>query len=139
MIATAPKGKAPSRALLVSLWVAQILVGVPFVLIGSLKLLTPIPQLAHTIPWAGQLPVLFVRLMGVIDIAGGVGIILPVLTRIKPQLTVWAALGCVCLQVCAIVFHLSRGEVSAVPLNFVFLPLAAFVYWGRRKAGRRPG
>ena len=83
------------------------------------------------IPWAGQLPMLFVRSIGLVDIAGGVGIVLPALTRIKPGLTVWAAAGCVALQVCAILFHFSRGEGAFTPLNFVFLALPGFVYWGR--------
>jgi len=118
-------------ALRLGLWIAQLLVGIPFVMIGFMKLTTPIPELAKMIPWAGQLPVLFVRSIGLVDIAGGVGIVLPALTRIRPGLTVWAAAGCVALQVCAIIFHLSRGEGAFTPLNFVFLALAGFVYWGR--------
>ena len=114
------------------LWVSQALIFVSFVMIGFMKLVTPIPDLARIIAWAGQLPEAVVRLMGLIDIAGGVGILLPALTRIKPQLTDLAALGCVCLQICAIIFHFSRGEASFTPLNFVFLTLSAFVLWGRR-------
>ena len=116
----------------IGLWIAQLLVGIPFVMIGFMKLTTHITELAKVIPWAGQLPVLFVRSIGLVDIAGGVGIVVPALTRIKPELTVWAAAGCVALQVCAIVFHVSRGEAAFTPLNFVFLALAAFVYWGRK-------
>jgi uncharacterized membrane protein len=123
----------PSRLLSVSIWIAQFLLGVSFVMIGFMKTTTPIEVLAKMIPWTGQLPEMFVRVIGLIDMAGGIGVLLPALTRIKPSLTVWAALGCVCLQICAIIFHLSRGEVSAVPLNLVLLPLAAFIYWGRRK------
>jgi DoxX-like family len=73
-----------------------------------------------------------VRFMGVVDMAGGLGMLLPAITRIKPQLTVWAALGCVVLQACAMVFHISRGEAMVTPMNLVFLALSAFVFWGRR-------
>jgi len=83
-------------------------------------------------PWAEELPSHFVRAIGLIDITGGIGIVLPALTRIKPGLTVLAALGCVALQICAIVFHISRGETMMTPFNFVLLALAAFVLWGRR-------
>jgi uncharacterized membrane protein YphA (DoxX/SURF4 family) len=125
-----------STALRAGLWIAQLLVGIPFVMIGFMKFSTPIPVLAKTIPWAGQLPELFVRSIGLVDIAGGLGIVLPALTRIKPRLTVWAAGGCVALQVCAIIFHISRGEAAFTPLNFVFLALAAFVCWGRLPPAR---
>jgi len=113
------------------LWTAQVLVGVPFILIGYMKVATPIADLSKTIPWTGQLPEAFVRTMGIIDMAGGLGLLLPGLTRIKPTVTAHAALGCVLLQFCAIIFHVSRGEVQAIPVNLVFLPLAAFVFWGR--------
>jgi len=72
-----------------------------------------------------------VRLIGAIDIAGGLGILLPALTRIQPRLTVLAAIGCSVLQVLAISFHASRGEWSVLPLNFALLPCAVYVLWGR--------
>jgi uncharacterized membrane protein YphA (DoxX/SURF4 family) len=126
-------------ALRASLWIAQVLVFVLFTLVGVMKLSAPIAQLAERMVWAGQYPEAFVRLMGVVDLAGGIGILLPSLTRIKPRLTVAAALGCTALQICAIVFHLSRGEGMMAPLNFVLLALAVFVFWGRsRKAPIAP-
>lgn len=72
--------------------------------------------------------------MGIIDFAGGVGILVPALTRIQPRLTVLAAIGCVLLQIAAMIFHLSRGEAPALPLNVILLGLSAFILWGR---GRR--
>ena len=123
----------PTWGLRAALWVAQILVGVPFILIGLMKLLTPIGDLAKTIHWAGEFPLAFVRGIGLIDIAGGLGMLLPALTRIKPGLTVAAALGCTVLQVLAIAFHFSRGEASVTGMNFIFLACSAFVLWGRSK------
>lgn len=125
----------PGVALRTGLWIAQVLVFVAFSGIGLMKLLTPIPELAVTVHWAAEYPVAFVRAIGLIDLAGGLGILLPALTRIKPSLTVAAALGCTVLQVFAIVFHFWRGEAALTSLNFVLLPLAVFVLWGRaRKA-----
>ena len=121
----------PGRALRIGLWVAQGLVFLVFSFAGLTKLLTPIPQLAAMMPWAGEYSPTVVHLIALIDLAGGVGILLPALTRIMPGLTVPAALGCVALQIVAMAFHLSRGEASVVPLNIVLLALAAFVLWGR--------
>jgi hypothetical protein len=121
----------PSKALRTSLWVVQALLSVLFSGAGLWKLFTPIPKLAAMIPWAGQVPEAFLHAIGVVDLCGGIGILLPALTRIKPGLTVLAALGCAALQVCAIVFHISRGEAARTPFNFVLVALSVFVYWGR--------
>ncbi|HLG83749.1 MAG TPA: DoxX family protein [Bradyrhizobium sp.] len=135
MSTTAITPAAPGRALRISLWVAQALVFFVFASAGVMKVFTPIPQLAAMIPWAGDHSETFVRIIGLIDLAGGIGILLPALTRIMPGLTVLAALGCMVLQILAIAFHVSRGEAAVTPLNFVLLALAAFVLWGRaRKA-----
>jgi len=129
----------PGRPLRVGLWIAQSLLFLVFGSSGLVKLLTPIPELAAMMPWTGQFPESFVRVIGLIDLAGGIGILLPALTRILPRLTVMAALGCAVLQVFALIFHLSRGEAVVTPLNFVLLALALFVLWGRgRKAPIAP-
>jgi hypothetical protein len=96
------------------------------------KVLTPLTELAAMIPWAGQVSPAFLYTTAAVDLAGGVGIVLPALTRIKPGLTVLAALGCAALQVCAIVFHVARGEAANTPFNFLLVALALFVAWGRR-------
>ena len=126
---------APGPAIRISLWVAQALLFFAFTSAGLVKLLTPIPQLAAMMPWAGEYSPTFVHIIALIDLAGGIGILLPALTRIMPSLAVLAALGCTVLQVFAMVFHLSRGEAPVLPVNVLLLALAVFVLWGRaRKA-----
>jgi hypothetical protein len=139
MSTTAIETATPRRALRIGLWVAQAAIFFVFVAAGLVKLLTPIPQLAAMMPWTGEHSEAFVRIIGLIDLAGGIGILLPALTRILPRLTVLAALGCTVLQVFAITFHVSRGEAAVTPLNLVLLALAVFVLWGRgRKAPIAP-
>ena len=139
MSTTAIETATPGRPLRIGLWVAQGAVFFVFVAAGLVKLLTPIPQLAAMMPWTGEHSEAFVRIIGLIDLAGGIGILLPALTRILPRLTVLAALGCTVLQVFAITFHVSRGEAAVTPLNLVLLALAVFVLWGRgRKAPIAP-
>ena len=135
--------QSASKALNAGLWIAQLLLGVVFIPVGFMKLSQPIADLAAMIPWVSQAPELFVRFIGLVDLAGGLGVLLPALTRIKPRLTVAAALGIVGLQLLAAAFHMSRGEASMLPLNVLLLALAAFVAWGRAcmapLAPRRPG
>jgi uncharacterized membrane protein YphA (DoxX/SURF4 family) len=115
------------------LWIAQIVVFAIFVAAGYMKFTTPIPELSKMMPWTGDVPVRFVRFIGIIDMAGGLGVLLPTVTRVLPGVTVFAALGCTILQVFAIGFHVSRGEFIALPLNAVLLPLVIFIFWGRRR------
>ena len=120
-----------SKGLEVGLWVVQALLALTFAGTGLWKLFTPIPQLAAMIPWAGQVSPSFLYFTAVFDLLGGLGVILPSLTRIKPGLTVLAAWGCAALQVSAAVFHLSRGEGANTPFNVVLVALSLFVAWGR--------
>lgn len=128
----------PSKVLPVSLWVTQALLGLLFTGTGLWKLLTPIPQLAAMIPWAGQVPAAFLYATAVVDLLGGLGVVLPSLTRIKPGLTILAALGCAALQISAILFHVSRGESANTPFNFLLVGLSLFVAWGRRSRAPIP-
>jgi len=99
---------------------------------------TPLPTLATMIPWAAEVAPAFFYFTAAADLAGGLGVLLPSLTRTKPGLTVAAALGCVALQASAIVFHFSRGEAANTPFNFLLVALSLFVAWGRRKAPIEP-
>ena len=119
-----------SKTLHVTLWIAQALLALLFIGTGIFKLVTPVSTIAGMWPWAGEYPNLL-RVTGIFDFCGGIGLILPALTGIRPGLTVVAALGCAALQVSAIVFHFSRGEAANTPFNFVMLALVLFVFWGR--------
>lgn len=122
-----------SRYLSAGLWLAQFTVAIVFAASGLFKLFMPIADLAAMMTWPGEYPSSFVRVLGLVDLLGAAGVLLPSLTRIRPQLTVLAAGGCVLLQVLAIGFHASRHEFSVLPLNLVLLPLCVLVLWGRGK------
>jgi hypothetical protein len=130
-IERADAGTKPSKSLGIALWVVQGLLALTFVGTGIWKLVTPIPDLAKMIPWVGQVSASLLYVTAVFDTLGGLGIVLPSLTRIKPGLTVLAGLGCAVLQVCAIAFHFSRGELANTPFNFLLAALSLVVSWGR--------
>ncbi len=129
---TAVASSPPSATLKAGLWVAQTLIALSFGAAGVMKLAMPIAKLAAMLPWTGQVPETFVRALGLIDLLGGAGILLPSLTRIRPRLTLAAAIGCLLLQACAIVFHVARGELANTAPNYVFIALIVFIFWGRR-------
>jgi uncharacterized membrane protein len=122
----------PPKGLSISLWIVQGLLALTLAGTGLWKLAAPIPGLAAKMPWMGQVSPSFLYVTAVLDILGGLGVLLPSVTRIKPGLAVLAALGCVALMAGAILFHLSRGEAADTPFNFLLLALSLFVAWGRR-------
>jgi putative oxidoreductase len=128
--ATATK---PSKALNITLWIAQVLLAGMFLMSGFMKVAQPIEELSKMLPWASQVPKGLVRFIGISEVLAGIGLILPALLRIKPVLTAWAALGLVAVMVLASLFHASRGEFSAIGMNVVLILLAGFVAWGRFK------
>lgn len=122
-----------SKAMNISLWVAQIILAVAFGMAGVSKSFSPIPELAAQLVWPGDIPEFLVRIIGISELAAAVGLVLPALLRFKPKLTVWAAIGFVLVMVLALIFHIARGEMFAIPINLGFGLVAAFIAWGRTK------
>jgi putative oxidoreductase len=115
----------------IALWVAQVLLALAFLAAGVPKAIQPIPTLAKRITWAQDVPESFVRFIGVAEILGALGLILPALTGALPWLTVAAAIGLAIVMVAAIIFHILRGETNRIAFNIVFLLLLLFVTYGR--------
>ena len=119
------------RLLGAALWTAQVLLAALFGMAGTMKLTTPLAQLAAKLPWTAEVPALLVRFIGAAELAGALGLLLPALTRIRPRLTPWAAVGLATIMLLASLFHLARGEASVIGMNFAFGAVALFVAWGR--------
>jgi uncharacterized membrane protein YphA (DoxX/SURF4 family) len=115
-------------ALNIGLWVVQVLLALLFLWAGGMKLVMPLEKLAGPV----HLPGLFVRFIGVAEVLGGIGLILPGLLRIRPMLTSWAAAGLVIIMIGAVVITLQGGAGAGMTLiPGVTGLLAAFVAYGR--------
>lgn len=121
-----------SKVVNVLLWIAQGLIALTLIWAAYAKLVQPIEETAKMLPWALDNPGLL-TFTGIIDLLGGIGIILPAALKIKPKLSVFAAYGTIIIMIAAIIFHVSRGEASLIGMNIFFLILAVFVVWGRTK------
>jgi putative oxidoreductase len=118
----------------IGLWVAQVLLAAFYFYAGFNKLSQPIEALgAMGMGFVLVVPELLTRFIGLAELLGAAGLILPAATRIMPRLTPLAALGLSIIQVLAIGFHISRGEVMVLPMNLVLLALSLFVLWGRER------
>jgi len=118
-----------------ALWTAQILWGVFFSMTGFGKILWYKPalwnQALHQVPWLSAVPQDLIIFIGVCEFLGGVGLILPAVTGVKPKLTPFAAIGLTLVMILAAVFHIVRGEYNFVLLNVVLGGVAAFIAYGR--------
>jgi len=118
----------PSKFLNAILWIAQVLLAATFIWAGFMKIVKP-EQLPF--PWVKDNANL-VLFTGIVDLLGGIGILLPSLLRIQPKLTIYAAYGILLLMAFAIVFHVSRGEAKDIGFNVFVILLAGFVAIGRQ-------
>jgi uncharacterized membrane protein YphA (DoxX/SURF4 family) len=116
----------------VVLWIVQILLAALFLFSGGMKLILPVEQLTGPIP----MPEAFLRFIGVAEVLGGLGLVLPHLTGIRAGLTPLAALGLLIIMIGAVGVNLIAGDVGLAAIPAVTGLLTAFVAWGRRPAGR---
>jgi uncharacterized membrane protein YphA (DoxX/SURF4 family) len=112
------------------LWILQVLLALAFVAHGWMFLFPP-PEIA--VLMNQTLPRWFQLFLGVAEIAGGVGLILPGLTRIHPWLVTWAAVGIMIVMVAATILHIVRAEWSSTAVTFVLLVMASFVAYMRHR------
>ena len=110
-----------------ALWLGQGVLALLFLFAGGVKLVLPLEQMAGPIP----LPGVFLRFIGVAEVLGAIGLILPGLLRIRPRLTPLAASGLVIIMIGATVLTVAGGDAGTALIPFVAGLLAAFVAWGR--------
>ncbi|MDH3307977.1 MAG: DoxX family protein [Acidimicrobiia bacterium] len=115
-----------------ALWVAQILAGIFFLYVGVLHFIVP-EGLPSTFSWMYDLSDVMHYISGTLEILGGLGLILPAVTRIQPQLVPVAAGGLALLMLSAVIFHIGRGEYGNVGSNVLWIIVTAFIAYGRTK------
>lgn len=122
-----------SKSMHITLWILQVLLGAMYLMAGGNKLSQSIEELSKMLPWVTEVPSALVRFIGLSEVLGALGLILPSLFRIKPNLTVWAGGGLALVQLFAAIFHFSRGEMAMIGMNILFMAMALFIAWGRTK------
>jgi len=115
----------------VALWIVQGLLALMFLMAGVTKVMQPKEKLAGNMAWVEDFSGGQVKTIGVLEVLGAIGLILPAATGILPWLTPLAAIGLSLTMIGAIIVHIRRGELSMIIVNIVLLALAAFVAYGR--------
>jgi hypothetical protein len=111
-----------------ALWIVQALLAIVFLCAGGMKLVVPLDVLYTFMQL--PLPGIFIRFIGACEVLGAIGLILPGLTRIRPELTSLAARGLVLVMVGAVMFT-PPDALATAALPVVLGLLAAFVAYGR--------
>src|SRR3954447_11972627 len=108
--AIGPSAARPAgRGLRIGLWVVQVLLALFFLMAGINHGLKPIEEAAKSSPWIIGIPVALARFIGISELAGALGVVLPSATRIAPKLTPIAAVGLAIIMLLAVPFHIMRG------------------------------
>jgi hypothetical protein len=121
------------------LWAVQVLLALLFLFAGGTKLVLPLDVMASMgSPNQVPLPGLLVRFIGVVEVLGALGLVLPGLLRIKPGLTPLAAAGLVIVMIGATALTMAAGEFAPALVPLVVGLLAAFVAYGRWRLAPHP-
>jgi putative oxidoreductase len=122
-----------NKTMNVILWVAQGILGIMFLMTGIMKITQPIEKLVAMMSWVNHASPVLIRFIGLSELLGGLGILLPSILRIKPNLTVWAAIGLILVMISAVFFHISIGEANMIGTPIILGLITVFVAWGRTK------
>ncbi|MFB7407019.1 DoxX family protein [Streptomyces sp. NPDC056202] len=113
---------------IIAYWITAGLLALFYLYAGAAKAFRSRDQLRPMMAWVDRIPLPAVRALGVVEILGAVGLILPPLTGIAPWLALAAASGFVLLQVGAIAVHLT-GEDCRIALNVGLIAIAGVDAW----------
>jgi uncharacterized membrane protein YphA (DoxX/SURF4 family) len=111
-----------------TLWVVQVLLALLFLFAGAMKFIMPIEEMTKQMP---QFSGTFLHFIGVCEILGGLGMVLPGLLKIQTGLTPLAAAGLVILMIGAVVVSYQLKGMAGIPAPLIAGVLAAFVAYGR--------
>lgn len=116
--------------MLIAYWIVAGLLALGNLAVGVMKIVRPPAKLAAMgMAWAGDFPAWSVKVIGILEVLGAIGLILPPLTGIAPILAPIAGIGLALVQLGAIITHATRHEAKAIPGNIVLLALSVAAAW----------
>ncbi|GMK37326.1 hypothetical protein PCCS19_03790 [Paenibacillus sp. CCS19] len=114
----------------IALWIAQGLMALAFIMAGMMKSLN-YEKARSSLPWVKEYSKGFVNFIGIAELLGGIGLVLPWALDIAPVLTPLSAVGLGIIMVLAAAFHARRGEKQGIVINIIMLALFVFIAIGR--------
>lgn len=116
----------------VALWIITALLAAAFAGAGLMKLTTPREALAEKMSWVTGATDAQVKLVGLVEVAGAIGLVLPAVLDVATVLVPMAAIGLALTMVGAVIVHLRHREGLGAAMPAVVLGvLCVVVAWGR--------
>jgi uncharacterized membrane protein YphA (DoxX/SURF4 family) len=112
-------------------WIIQGILALMFLMAGIMKSTQPRDKLVKSLPWVTDFSLQTVRFIGISELLGAIGIVVPQLTGICPILTPVAAVGLAVIMILAAAHHLPKKEYREVGFNVTLLILAVVVAFYR--------
>lgn len=113
--------------MLVAYWIVAGLLAVFYLYSGGIKIIQSKDRLRPMMQWVDDMPLAAVRAIGVVEVLGAIGLIVPPLVGVLPGLALAAAIGLIAVQVGAAIVHLRRGD--AIWMNLALAIVAGVVAW----------
>jgi uncharacterized membrane protein len=113
----------------IAYWIVAGLLAFFYLYSGGMKVIRSREALTPMMKWVEKSPLAAVKAIGVLEVLGAIGLILPPLTGIAPWLALVAASGLVLVQIGGITLHLVRGEARQIGFNVALLVLAGVAIW----------
>ncbi|MCK6075234.1 DoxX family protein [Paenibacillus silvae] len=114
----------------ITLWIVQIILAAGFVYSGWMKTVR-IESSKKTWAWVNDMPRILVILIGIAELLGALGLVLPWAINIAPLLTPFAAIALAVVALLGMLFHIWRKEYRELGVNIFFIVLALIVAFGR--------
>ncbi len=116
--------------MIIAYWIVAGLLALAYLLAGSTKLVRSNAQLeASGMNWVRRTNPAVVKLVGLIEVVGAAGLILPPLLNTAAFLAPLAAVGLILVQAVAIGIHMKMGDLKSLPMNIALLLLAFMAAW----------
>ena len=115
----------------VVLWAIQCLLAPALAGFGTVRLVRSREQVVTAFPYLKQFPTSAIRGLGLLELAAGLGLVIPGITGIAPVLVPLAALGGLALALVGTAMHLRRSETTPAATNIIFIVLLILIAWGR--------
>jgi hypothetical protein len=115
----------------VFLWIVQAILAAIFAMSGLVKAIQPKDKLAGKYPWMRAISPAMVRFIGVMELLGAIGLVVPAAAGVASVLTPIAGTGLAVMMVLAAAMHIRRKEPSGVAVTAILFVLVALVAWGR--------
>jgi len=113
------------------LWVLQWILAVAFVVSGAMKVVQPAAKLAEKMDWVPTVKPATVKIVGAVEVLGGLGLVLPMLTGIATILTPIAAMALALVMLLAAIKHFQMNDAKGSVPSLVLMVLSIVVAVGR--------